>query len=409
MMTKIKTPYCLIRLSSYLFMTFSVIVCGCGRKSISLAPVKHIIFKQNVDMKMASLFDDFTFIQLESNDDCVIPGIKRVIDVNDTLVVLSNTDEVFTFERNTGKYIGRISEQGEGPEEYVEASEIIATSEHRIGVVDRMKGDIKFFNTKGQYIATRKIGGEVSWMNSAELTPDGKLLVSNQLTGGYPPQKSAYTLASIGGAGKPFTFDNFAPVTVGQYSTPFAEKPATVCGNDVSFLKFLNDTLFCYKNHSIAPVCRLVTPQPFPSKEVVAKQGEYDVTKMAALNRNGNFFMGFNSIYETQGLLLLMTNVIERNGYYWVDKRTQQGYVYPGNAEVDRIMRQIIEGHIVADPVGSSSKEMIGSIVTEEEMEAAKAIAAKGQAKPFTAKLPAFLNGVDPEGNPCLLIYSHRK
>lgn len=79
---------------------------SCSDKQPSLLPIKSVEFKLDTDVKMSDMFNDYTFIQLESNDDCIIPDITQLYDVNDTLVVLSNTGDVYTFDRNTGKYYG---------------------------------------------------------------------------------------------------------------------------------------------------------------------------------------------------------------------------------------------------------------------------------------------------------------
>ena len=87
---------------------------SCSDKQPSLLPIKSVEFKLDTDVKMSDMFNDYTFIQLESNDDCIIPDITQLYDVNDTLVVLSNTGDVYTFDRNTGKYYGQISGKVKG-------------------------------------------------------------------------------------------------------------------------------------------------------------------------------------------------------------------------------------------------------------------------------------------------------
>lgn len=124
---------------------------SCGQKSPKLPPIKEITFKPVSDAKISSLFSHFTIIQLEANDDCVISSIQKAEDVADTLVILSRTGEVFTFERNTGKYIGKISDKGEGPEEYIEATDIVITHQHLVGIVDRLTRSVKLFTLNGTY------------------------------------------------------------------------------------------------------------------------------------------------------------------------------------------------------------------------------------------------------------------
>lgn len=394
----------------FLLCLLALVMAACGQKDLKkTADVPTIAFHVDTHQKMASLFNDYTFIQLETTDDCVLPVIKRAIDINDTLVVLSSANDIFTFERNTGKLISRISSQGEGPEEYVEASDIFADASGLIGIVDRLRGEVKYFTTKGSFARAVKTGHELAWMNNAELASDGNLLVSNQLTGGYPPQRYAYTLINIGkGEKNGKSFDEFAPVTVGDYSTAFANKPATVCGDEVHFLKFLNDTLFCYRDGEIKPLLRLQAHVPLPSRKVMAKQGEYDLIKLATLCQNGNFFIGFDCIYETDSLLLLVTNVPEQNGFYWIDKNTNKGYVCPGTSLMSAIMAKVAGGRCIYNPVGSSATEMIQSI-NPDDVPLMQEVLTKEKIKPFDKRLPQFLDKVDPEGNPCLFIYRHKQ
>lgn len=378
---------------------------SCSDKQPSLLPIKSVEFKLDTDVKMSDMFNDYTFIQLESNDDCIIPDITQVYDVNDTLVVLSNTGDVYTFDRNTGKYYGQISGKGEGPEEYIEASDIVLTKDRNVGIVDRMTGSIKVFSLDGKFVDNIKISGETAWFTDAELAPDGKLLLSNKLSGGYPPQKYAYTLASINNGEKPIAFDEFSPVSVGNYSAPFAEKPITACGGELHFLKFLNDTLFSYKKGDVKPLYTLHTPNPLPSKELVAKQGDFSISKLAQLNNNGKFFIGFNNIYETNDILLLVTTMPEENGFYWIDKRTDKGYISPGNAKVDTLVKNILEGKLIYHPVGSSDNEIISCINAELWFESIKKIATENNINLFNTKLKDFSKTINVEGNPCLLLY----
>lgn len=245
-------------------------------------------------------------------------------------------------------------------------------------------------------------------MRQAELTNDGKLLYCNDLTGGYPPQRSAYTIAPLDGQGHTHAFDTFTPVKVGNYTTAFASRPMTKCGDEVSFLKFLNDTLFCYKDGSVTPRCRLATPQPLPSKETVALQGEYDLKQLVALNHNGNYFIGFDRLYETSGLLLLVTNIPENDGMYWIDLSANKGYISLGTSDVDIIMRRLVSGQAVYKPVGSSAEELITSIDAEPALQCFKRAATARDAKPFSDKLRLMARNIDPEGNPCIIIYSHQ-
>lgn len=382
---------------------------GCSDKLTSLEQVPHYDFQKNPDAKISDLFANLSCIQLEATEDCVVPSIRKVCDVNGTLVVLSGADEIYTFNKKSGKCLGQISSKGEGPEEYVEATDIVVDATNNIGIVDRLRGEVKFFTLKGKFVDCKRVNGEMAWMENAEMANDGKLLLSNQLTGGMPPQKYAYTLAGFNMNEHPKMFDPFAPVRVSNYSVAFASKPMTRIGDEIHFLKFLNDTLFSYKDGIVKSVCKLATPLPLPSRETVAKQCEYSAANLVKLAYNGNFFEGFDSFYETSDLLLFVPTGCVISGCYWVDKRSGKAYISSYTNDTERLIRGIAEGKYVPAPLGSSEDELICGMEEEIMLELFAKAVSNGENVVFSNKLKKFVKRIDKEGNPCLFIYSHKK
>lgn len=54
-------------------------------------------------------------------EESVLGEVKKIIPVENKLIILSEDYEVMTFDRETGKYLGNIGMVGEGPGEYLSA------------------------------------------------------------------------------------------------------------------------------------------------------------------------------------------------------------------------------------------------------------------------------------------------
>ena len=103
------------------------------------------------------LVDSIEVVQLETNNQCLISWIAKVLFCGDryyTLDVLRQT--VFCFDRN-GRFIRKISGQGRGPKEYVNMEDIaIDPYNDQLLLVDGW-GSVLCFDLEGNYITTFEI------------------------------------------------------------------------------------------------------------------------------------------------------------------------------------------------------------------------------------------------------------
>lgn len=94
--------------------------CSDQRKNTP-TDIKEITFKDpSKDYLLASNFKNIHMVQLEMKDECMISDVKRIIDTDGQLYVLTSDNEIFCFDRSTGKYLRKIGSTGEGPGEYVD-------------------------------------------------------------------------------------------------------------------------------------------------------------------------------------------------------------------------------------------------------------------------------------------------
>ena len=117
-----------VRLMLLLFVGILAVACREQKKSASTgSDVKEVTFKEAPkDFLIASTFKNIHMIQLEAKEECIISDIKRVVDAEGKIYVLTKNNEIFCFDRATGKYIRTIGRLGEGPGEYVSAMDIYA-------------------------------------------------------------------------------------------------------------------------------------------------------------------------------------------------------------------------------------------------------------------------------------------
>ena len=71
-------------------------------------------------IKLSDIIDTIEYIPLETNENCLIGRIDKVIGMGDTVAVLDDRigRALYLFGRD-GRFIRKIGQQGEGPQEYI--------------------------------------------------------------------------------------------------------------------------------------------------------------------------------------------------------------------------------------------------------------------------------------------------
>lgn len=113
------------------------------------------VFKEAFDF--SSLIDSYELVFLETNEASLIGEISRVIRKDGLIFVLDThkTNRLLVFDEK-GKYIRSIGRQGNGPGEYVQATDF----DYERGVVflfDNLSNSISEYDTSGVFLAKRKI------------------------------------------------------------------------------------------------------------------------------------------------------------------------------------------------------------------------------------------------------------
>lgn len=356
--------------------------------------------------KISDSFKNIKAIQLEFNDTCAIGTIEKIFKAEDELVVLTQQDEVFCFDKNSGKFLGQLSRRGEGPDEYNVIVDVYYNSKDKtINIISSFPSKILSFNAEGKLLNSERTDLPVDdAIESIARSNDGWMLMSHRLAGGATPTEYAYTAVSP--TGDEFSFDPFAPIKAGNYTFPFAYQSAVALGDEITFFKFMNDTIFAMKDGEISPLYHLELKKKFPQREILAQMGNFAEASLV-IGLKGEYFGGFEKIFETKRYIVLTSRIEFVGGQFWIDKETGKGYHFSETQEVKPMMAMMLKGEIIPNIFGSNENEIISVLDVSDIEVANKALKETSDLVPFSEEIKNLLENADPEGNPVVIIYSH--
>ena len=391
-----------------------VVSCREQKKSAPTgADVKEVTFKEAPkDFLIASSFKNIHMIQLEAKEECLISDIKRVVDVEGKVYVLTRTNEIFCFDRATGKYIRTIGRLGEGPGEYVSAMDICYDEKEKcICVVDYYKSAIHNYSLDGRFLGDRKFDEEtakgVNLTVYADCAPDGNMLLSLCM----PPQKPSrdYVYMMLRPDGTSTGVDVFSPVRSKIAQVEVSRHPIAKSEDGLRFFKFMNDTIFTLSGDEVVPFCKLNLGRKMIPKDVLAKMGPYEDVNAGKLYQSG-YSLPLFELYEDKNYILVLTKPLTLEGRenYLINKNTLEGIHIKGSAlmAVEAVM--FLEGRLMPDIIDSNRNEFISWFAPIWINCMREKIFAKNlDVKLYKKEMRTFFEKADPDGNPCLVFYEN--
>ena len=391
-----------------------VVSCREQKKSAPTgADVKEVTFKEAPkDFLIASSFKNIHMIQLEAKEECLISDIRRVVDVEGKIYVLTKTNEIFCFDRATGKYIRTIGRLGEGPGEYVSAMDICYDEKEKcICVVDYYKSAIHNYSLDGRFLGDRQLDKDiaegVNLTVYADCAPDGNMLLSLCM----PPQKPSrdYVYMMLRPDGTSTGVDVFSPVRSKIAQVEVSRHPIAKSEDGLRFFKFMNDTIFTLSGDEVVPFCKLNLGRKMPDKKILAKMGSYDLLNTVKLYKSG-YSLPLFELYEDKNYILVLTQPITLQGRdnYLINKKTLEGIHIKGSAlmAVEGVM--FLEGRLMPDIIDSNRNEFISWFAPIWINCMREEIFAKNlDVKLYKKEMRTFFEKADPDGNPCLVFYEN--
>ena len=403
-----------VRLMLLLFVGIMAVSCREQKKSASTgSDVKEVTFKEAPkDFLIASTFKNIHMIQLEAKEECLISDIKRVVDAEGKIYVLTKNNEIFCFDRATGKYIRTIGRLGEGPGEYVSAMDICYDEKEKcICVVDYYKSAIHNYSLDGRFLGDRKFDSDtaegVGKAVYVDCAPDGNMLVSLRMSAEKAYRDHVYMMVRPDGTST--GVDVFSPVKSEIGNIEVSRHPIAKSEDGLRFFKFMNDTIFTLSGDEVVPFCKLNMGRKMVSKDVLAKMGSYDNVNASKLYKSG-YSLPLFELYEDKNYILVLTKPITLQGRdnYLINKKTLEGIHIKGSARVAVEGVMFLEGRLMPDIIDSNRNEFISWFAPIWINCMREEIFAKNlDLKLYKKEMRTFFEKADPEGNPCLVFYEN--
>jgi hypothetical protein len=93
-------------------------------------------------------------VPLETKNNSIISEITKLLITKDKIIVFENYNlkrSIFLFNRE-GKYIGKIEDPGEGPGNFIAASDLLVNNDrNRLEILDKYQAKVVFYDFKGEF------------------------------------------------------------------------------------------------------------------------------------------------------------------------------------------------------------------------------------------------------------------
>lgn len=143
-----------MHIDKFISLGIGILLSGCAQTDLPTDNAIDIDLNTFVDETSRSVYvDSVTYLPLETTDECLIGHIKSISVLDSLFLILDNkTETVLAFDKS-GHFRYQIGNQGEGPEEYITATQIdVSPSKGEIYVYDNLGSKVLCYDTTGRYI-----------------------------------------------------------------------------------------------------------------------------------------------------------------------------------------------------------------------------------------------------------------
>ncbi len=149
-----------------------------------------INYKESVDI-IDSLFIDINSIRFTHLEDTlgIIGEINKMIVNDNRFIVLDGSQKAIWIFNAEGEFLSKINKIGRGPDEYINAWNILINSNNDIGIVDDAQQSIKWYNEEGSFLKQIKL---IGYPIDASTIGNNILVLFRSIDQGLPPSKQYY-------------------------------------------------------------------------------------------------------------------------------------------------------------------------------------------------------------------------
>ena len=138
-----------------------IIICLSCSKRTETKTSDSIDLNKIDKVSVNDLFQSIDVVQLETNNQCLIAHVTKVIFYNDRYYIFDVRQQAILCFDSTGKFLFNISRRGQGPEEYIYMEEFnIDTFTQELLLLEPF-GSLLTFDLEGKFISKKRLLGEI--------------------------------------------------------------------------------------------------------------------------------------------------------------------------------------------------------------------------------------------------------
>lgn len=319
--------------NNFIFCLCILLLSACANKSSAplpeyreasyLIPLDEAI--EDNEFSFKKLNGNFRYIQLETTSESLLADIRFIGLLNDTIVVVDEARQIMSFT-NTGKYIGKISNEGDGLIEYrgIQSFSFDKKSGHAIFVDFRPR--VFRYDLKGNLIASYNPRNKV-----VRASVDNSLFSNDYIFNYHRASNSNSYAHSYYGINDGMKSEFINPNLMYNCAISiWSEYPLTQLDDTIAFVKPLSDTIFQFTNGNISPRFVFQHKQPLLPQEKIDlfnNSEERQAYHSYLSEQQNDYFVGIKDIFETKDFLLFSLNTVTN---YVFDKPNRLLYKVTG-------------------------------------------------------------------------------
>lgn len=149
--------------SFLLAIVLLLVACGGGEEShttvVSGNSGEFRTYSFDMDGPHANFFefiDKAEIARLEETEESLVSGVGKVVDLGDAYLIENGYEGNLDRFSKTGKYLGRINRQGEGPEEYTN-TQSFWVQDGLLSVYSKYKKTVKTYQLNGEFVRSATV------------------------------------------------------------------------------------------------------------------------------------------------------------------------------------------------------------------------------------------------------------
>lgn len=225
---------------------YIIILFGCNKNTKEYDSINliNILNNKSTSIPLSNIYESELRIPLETSDSILIKYIWDIV-VDNNLIYIEHDNRCSVFDKS-GKYLRKIGNRGQGPEEYISITKIF-TTDNKVLIHDSNKNKILIYDQKGKFINSINI--PLKFLNIKQLENNNFI--------GYIPNVTGHESIKFGIFNKDGLLLDSIPHNI-QFEPKFTlwftdEGKFFHYNQNTYFKEYLNDTIYQVKNDKLHP------------------------------------------------------------------------------------------------------------------------------------------------------------